>query len=115
MIDLYTDGQKFTIGSIDLFDFDPFHQRAGIGILIAQSFRGMGYGSASLDKLIDYVFNVLVLKQVYCNINIDNSASIDLFTKKGFKKIGTKKSWIRTSYGWKDEIMLQLINPLLKV
>jgi len=28
--------EKLTVGAIDLFDFDPFHRRAGIGILVAR-------------------------------------------------------------------------------
>ncbi|MCX6259510.1 MAG: GNAT family N-acetyltransferase, partial [Bacteroidia bacterium] len=35
-----------TIGTIDIFDFDPFHKRAGIGILIAnEQYRRKGYAS----------------------------------------------------------------------
>jgi diamine N-acetyltransferase len=38
-----------SIGTIDLFDFDPFHKRAGLGILIAdESFRRKGYASMAL-------------------------------------------------------------------
>ena len=47
MIDLYKDNnQKQTIGSIDLFDFDPFHMRAGVGVLIGNtSNRGKGFAT----------------------------------------------------------------------
>ena len=46
MIDL-TDspqGQK-TIGSIDLFEFEPNHMRAGVGILLHKDYRKKGYAS----------------------------------------------------------------------
>ena len=44
MIDLID--EKKTIGTIDLFDFDPFHKRAGLGILIApDTYRRKGYAS----------------------------------------------------------------------
>ncbi len=33
MIDLHS--EKRTVGTIDLFDFDHFHLRAGVGILVA--------------------------------------------------------------------------------
>ena len=40
MIDWHTsETGLITIGSIDLFDFDPFHKRAGIGILIDEPYR----------------------------------------------------------------------------
>ena len=48
MIDHIPD--KNTIGTIDIFDFDPFHMRAGIGILIAnEADRRKGYASMALD------------------------------------------------------------------
>ena len=47
MIDHIPD--KLTIGTIDIFDFDPFHKRAGLGILIAnEAYRRKGYASMSL-------------------------------------------------------------------
>ena len=85
-----------TIGTIDLFDFDPMHKRAGIGILITdKENRGKGYASEALDLLINYCFTTLQLHQIYCNITTDNTDSIHLFTSKGFQLIGTKKDWLR--------------------
>jgi diamine N-acetyltransferase len=102
---------KITIGTIDIFDFDPFHKRAGIGILIAnESYRRKGYASMSLTCLIKYCFKTLQLHQLYCNILANNFESIDLFKKQGFVLIGIKKDWIHTSSGYQDEYMFQLIN-----
>jgi len=102
-----------TIGTIDLFDFDPFNLRAGIGILIADTEeRRKGYAMMSIRCLVDYCFNHLKLHQIYCNITMDNTASIDLFTKTGFVEVGRKKDWIRENKGFLDEIMFQMINPL---
>jgi len=69
MIDA-TDQNPFqTIGTIDVFDFDPYHNRAGVGILIGISDeRKKGYASESLRVLIRYAFSVLKLHQLYCNI-----------------------------------------------
>ena len=100
-----------TIGTIDLFDFDPIHKRAGIGILIAdEDKRGKGYASDALDILIKYGFTSLQLHQLFCNITDDNTDSINLFTKKGFKLIGTKKDWLIFDDKTIDESMYQLIN-----
>jgi diamine N-acetyltransferase len=99
-----------TIGAVDLFDFDPYHSRAGIGILIYNiEDRSKGYASAALDMLIIYCFNKLNIHQLYANIESGNSISLSLFEKHGFRICGTKKEWLRTPSGWKDEIMLQLI------
>lgn len=101
---------KKAIGCIDLFDFDPYHQRAGIGILIAdKNERKKNYASEALTLLIDYCFTTLNLNQLYCNITTDNTASIQLFKKNGFEIIGVKKQWIRVGKEFKDELLLQLL------
>lgn len=96
------------VGSIDLFDFEPNHRRAGIGILIAEkSDRKKGYASEALDILIQYGFEVLNLRQLFCNITVDNEPSIALFKKHGFEISGNKKQWIRDGKNFKDELILQ--------
>jgi len=99
------------VGTIDLFDFDPFHNRAGVGILIGEkSERKKGYASEALSKFIKYAFQVLQLHQLYCHIATNNPESIGLFTRNGFSISGEKKDWLKTSAGYKNEYFLQLIN-----
>lgn len=99
------------IGSIDLFDFDPYHLRAGIGIIIAErSERKKNYATEALTLLINYCFNLLHFHQLFCNISEDNQASLRLFENQGFKLCGTKKAWTRKHGGWLDEHMLQLFS-----
>lgn len=99
------------VGLIDLFDFDPQHSRAGIGILIQQSKdRNKGIGSEALQLLIDYAFSQLQLHQLYANIGTENEASLQLFAKFGFQKIGIKKQWNKVNNVYKDEALFQLIN-----
>lgn len=99
------------IGLIDLFDFDPKNNRAGVGIVISnESNRNSGIGSEALQLVINYAFNQLQLHQLYANIGSDNEISKQLFTKFGFQKIGTKKDWIKVDNIFKDEILFQLIN-----
>jgi diamine N-acetyltransferase len=110
MIDFVPD--KKTIGTIDVFDFDSFHKRAGLGILIAkEEYRKKGLASMALTCLIEYCFEKLQLHQLYCNILANNLESIELFKKHGFTQAGLKKDWIRTSDMYADEYLFQLINP----
>ncbi len=100
-----------TIGLIDLFDFDPQHSRAGIGILIHQVHdRNKGTGAEVLQLLVNYAFVHLQLHQLYANIAEDNQPSLQLFTKFGFQKIGVKKQWNKIGGQFKDEILFQIIN-----
>ncbi len=101
-----------SVGTIDLFDFDPFHNRAGVGILIGdKSDRRKGYATDALKKFIDYSFDILQLHQLYCNIVPSNTESLNLFKNKGFQICGKKKDWIKTPRHYVEEYMLQLINP----
>ncbi len=98
------------VGAIDLFDFDPFHFRAGVGILIHdEKDRKLGYATDALELLCSYAANYLRLHQLFANITADNLASIQLFTNAGFELTGTKKDWRRTADGWKNELMFQKI------
>jgi diamine N-acetyltransferase len=112
MIDLKTGINIFrTIGAIDLFDFDPYHSRAGVGILIAmETDRNHGYACEALKLLMDYSFKVLNLYQLYCNITIDNKKSIKLFTDLGFVITGEKQKWVKIPGGRLNEYFLQRIN-----
>ena len=100
------------IGMIDLFDFNPQHKRAGIGILILKEFQNKGFASQALTLFIKYAFTNLQLHQLYANITTDNKTSIALFSKHDFSKIGVKKDWIITNNTFKDEVLFQLINKI---
>lgn len=108
MIDLKSTGNP--IGTIDLFEFDPYHNRAGIGILIGDvTQRNKGYAAEAIDLIIEYSFGILKLHQLYCNIGSDNLNSIRLFLSKGFIQSGERKDWLRTANGWQSEFIFQLI------
>ena len=99
-----------TVGAIDLFDFDPFHGRAGIGILVHHpDDRSKGFATAALQLMIRYSFEKLQLHQLFANILTDNEESLKLFFKAGFVLAGTKKDWVREGENWKDEHLLQLV------
>lgn len=99
------------VGLIDLFEFDPKNNKAGVGIVIqSDENRSQGMGSEALELLIRYAFYDLNLHQLYANIGVENTASIALFTKFGFEKTGVKKDWILVNGTYKDEAVFQLIN-----
>lgn len=99
------------VGLIDLFEFDPRNNRAGIGIMIkSDGDRNNGIGSEALELLVNYSFTHLNLHQLFANIDTNNEASLALFAKFGFQNIGIKKDWNRINGVYKDEAMFQLIN-----
>ena len=102
------------VGLIDLFDFDPKNNRAGVGILIQnQEERNIGIGTEALGLLIQFAFTQLNLHQLYANIDSENNSSLTLFSKFEFHKIGIKKQWNLVNGKYKDEILFQLMNHQL--
>ena len=98
------------VGTIELFDFDPLNARVGVGIFVEEKEQGQGYAQEALKVLVDYCFEILLVKQVYCNISSSNEKSLHLFKKLGFVAAGLKKNWNRIGQNtYEDEWILQLI------
>lgn len=116
--DIYKDGQvrwvveneqRDIVGMIDLTNFDPHHAKAELGIVIAKEYRGKKYAISALHQLIEYATNVLHLHQLYALIQPDNEISLALHEDAGFTCNGMLKDWFRTSKGYSDACILQLL------
>lgn len=96
-----------TIGTVDLYDFEPYHRRAAVGILLDPLFQGNGFAVETMNIIEEYAFSFLKLHQLYVHIPADNADSRALFTRCGFTITGTMKDWITTENGYSDVIMMQ--------
>ncbi len=101
--------QHQAVGAIDLFDFEPRHQRVGVGIVVAPSFRQLGYATEALQLVLNYCQEQLLVHQVFCSVISTNQGSLQLFKQAGFQAIGTRCEWIKTTNGWQDVVELQNI------
>ncbi|KGO86288.1 acetyltransferase [Flavobacterium rivuli WB 3.3-2 = DSM 21788] len=104
-------GSFEAVGLIDLFDFDPVNNRAGVGIIVQDTAdRQKGFGGEALGLVIEYSFKKLQLHQLYANIDLANVASTMLFTNFDFELIGIKKDWNKRDNVYLDEAIYQLVN-----
>jgi len=101
--------KKISVGTIDLFDYNPYNSRVGIGILIAKEFRKKGFASDALNVLINYSFNFLNIHQIYCHISEKNVESIKLFKNVGFEEVGILRDWIFNGSNFENVKLFQLI------
>lgn len=117
--DLYTDRQLRLLieiksgeiaGIVDLFLFDPRHNRAEVGIVVHPSFRKKGIARTSLSLLEQHCFCRLGIHQLYAYVRKDNEASKQLFLSCGYKINGQLHEWIYTGNGYKDVYIMQKIN-----
>lgn len=118
--DLYTDRQLRlmiesdkgeVVGIADLFGFEPFHNRAEVGIVISEPYRGLGIARSALQCLINHASNHLGIHQLVAYIEADNMPSRKLFSSCGFQEIVCLKDWIRHGTSYKDVILMQFLAP----
>jgi diamine N-acetyltransferase len=102
-----SDAQKQVLGFIDLFDFEPLHRRAGIGVFVLKSFRNKGIAKRALELLHDYVKKHLNMNTLYANISVENDPSIRLFESVGYCEAGLKKNWNFYDNHFHDEYLYQ--------
>lgn len=97
------------VGILDLFQFEPLHQRAGVGITILATERRRGYAAAALAALLSYARQTLRLHQLFCTVAATNLASLRLFQKAGFRRVGVRRQWLAGPGAgqWLDAVELQ--------
>ena len=117
--DLYADNQlrlmiespeKKVVGIIDIFNFEPFHNRVEVGIVIADHSRRQGIGLLALELLTKHCFDYLGIHQLYAFIDVTNEACRRLFQKGGFEECALLKDWMRNGKTYRDEVMVKRLN-----
>ncbi|MDY2640911.1 MAG: GNAT family N-acetyltransferase [Mediterranea sp.] len=96
-----------TVGAIDLFNFEPLHRHAEVGIAVLQAHQGKGYATEALQLLCDYAFRFLGMEQLVAHIASDNTCSMQLFSTCGFTPCGTLKRWWNVEGTFKDVTLMQ--------
>jgi len=92
-------------GFIDLFDYNPVHSRAGVGIYIVENQRGKGIAFHALQRLIEVSKVKLNIEYLHASISESNKASLNLFEKCGFQKNGIRTAW-QKRFGKRKAVVL---------
>ena len=95
------------VGTIDFFNFDPFNNRAELGLFISTQHRGKGLGRMALELLCDYARNHIGMRQIHITVTTDNEVCLKLFRDYGFVQAGLLKSWVKRGTTYRDAVILQ--------
>ncbi len=107
---LIVEAEGVAVGTLDIFDFDPYNLRFGIGILIyAAEHRRRGYARAAIEQLKEYGRESLGIHQIWAEVAADNVASIALFEECGFEVCGRHREWLRRGEEFIDQLDYQLL------
>ena len=99
------------IGLVDLFQFEPHHRRAGIGIIVKKDHQQKGIATHAVQLMTQYAFRFLGLHQVFAHVPLNNPGSQRLFENSGFTLSGTLKEWMKDKSGYTDVMIYQMMNP----
>ena len=99
--------QNKVLGFIDLFDYEPIHRRAGVGLFIIESFRNLGLGKQALNLLHIFTKKHLNIKNLFANVGKENSLSNRLFLSSGYRQVGLKTKWNFYEDAFHDEYLYQ--------
>jgi diamine N-acetyltransferase len=104
-------GSEELIGLVDLFQFEPHHRRAGLGIIVRKDKQLKGIATDAVELMTQYAFRFLGLHQVFAQVPANNPGSRRLFENKGFTLSGTLREWMKDKDGFTDVLIYQLMNP----
>ncbi len=94
-------------GLIDVFDFDPASQKAGVGIVVLPKFRKKGLATDAIKTLQNFAAKTWQIHQLYAHISTENTASLKAFKNCGFQEAGLLKDWKRWNNKFVDMVILQ--------
>ena len=107
IVDLKTDK---LLGSCGFVELDHLNQTAETGIFIGnKNYWNKGYGTESLQLLLDYGFNALNLNSVMLRVFSFNERAIKMYKKTGFKVMGKRREALQRSGKAFDIIYMDIL------
>ena len=77
--------KNLLVGTICLFGFSDENYNCEIGYELLTDFQGQGIMKEAVEKVIDYAFNTIKVKQIEAFLHRDNLSSIKLLEKFSFR------------------------------
>ncbi len=84
-------------------------QSATIGYWVGERHARKGYMSTALPMLVEYAFSTLNLHRIEAACLPENTASIRLLKKCGFRQEGYARRYLRINGAWRDHVLFALL------
>ena len=109
-------GEREIIGSCGYYGFHTWHMRASIGYELVRSSWRQGIMTEALEAIIDLGFREMNLNRIDAVVMPENSASIKLLEKLGFRNEGLLREYENWgSKGFADLCMLSLLRKVWNI
>ena len=108
---LITDREtEAVIGDIGIHFFGAENLQVELGITLNKDFQGKGYAAEALQGVIDFLFNDLGKHRIMASVDPDNSDSIRLMERIGFRKEGHFIKSLFWKNRWVDDIIYAILH-----
>lgn len=84
-------------------------QSGQIGYWMGESHAGKGYMSEAIGLVVSYAFDTLRLHRIEAACIPENTRSIRVLEKAGFRREGLLRSYLRINGSWQDHYLYALI------
>lgn len=103
------------IGTVGLEDLNWIEKSATLGIFIGdKDFRSNGYGTETINLLLDYGFNYLNLHSINLTLLSVNERAHKCYLKCGFKDVGKYRNKIYVNGKYYDELIMDILDSEFK-
>ncbi|MDA3879372.1 MAG: GNAT family protein [Prolixibacteraceae bacterium] len=96
------------IGDLGMHFSDDLKQ-AEVGCTLNKIYHGKGFATEALSKVVDYLFNELDKHRVFASVHPQNSSSINLLERLGFRK---EAHFVESYYNngiWEDDVIYAIL------
>ncbi len=110
IFDIIEQKSSKVIGTCGFHNWVKKHHRIEIGYELREAFRGHGYMTEALEKLLPYAFEQMEVNRIEAFISPSNLKSIGLVQRLGFTKEGLLKQHVKGNKGqFEDSILYSLL------
>jgi RimJ/RimL family protein N-acetyltransferase len=102
-------GSGLVIGDLGIHFCGDENKQAELGCTLNREFWRKGYATEAMKKAIDFLFNDLDKHRVFASIYPENSASIGLVERMGFRKEAHFVQSLYIDGKWVDDMVYALL------
>ena len=97
------------IGDIGLFFFDDDNMQVELGCTLDSRYQGYGYATEALREVIGFLFGTLYKHRLIATIDPENTKSINLFERLGFRREAHFRKCRMVNGIWSDDVVYALL------
>ncbi len=84
-------------------------QSGNLGYWMGEAYAGHGYMTEAVGCLVNFAFEALALHRIEAACLLDNTASINVLKKSGFREEGIARRYLEINGAWRDHRLFALL------